>query len=172
MGIIFYFLTGSVYLIHAWWRWSKRTRLHLPPESIEEKTPLRTSFDIFNIKSFMPKKLRLTRQHGRKHHPRAEVPEAPKAPESGIKKKTSSAGCAKRRYAANPRKMKTFLKILIIWLNLQKNGGKNILKKRSERGSAKTKGNDPKKIVYIFYLFFMTGSVRKRIKVYTDCLKL
>lgn len=72
-ALFFTFLAGSAYLIHAWWRWSKRTQLHLPPESGEEKKPSRARLNIFNIKSFQFQRLRLTRQHGLRHHPPAKI---------------------------------------------------------------------------------------------------
>ena len=50
-ALFFTFLMGLVYLIHAWWRWSRRTKLHIPSESSEEKKPFRTGLDIFNIKN-------------------------------------------------------------------------------------------------------------------------
>lgn len=145
-ALFFTFLTGSVYLIHAWWRWSKRTRLHLPPESIEEKTPLRTSFDIFNIKSFMPKKLRLTRQHGRKHHPRAEVPEAPKAPESGIKKEDVFSRLRETALRRKPAKNENVFENLDHLVEFTKKRGKKYIKKNEVNGALqKLREMTPKK---------------------------
>ena len=78
LPMAFTFLTGLVYLIHAWWRWSKRTRLHLPLESSEEKKLQQTGSFFSSAKLSRLRRLRLTHRHGGNHYSHTEAVKVPK----------------------------------------------------------------------------------------------
>lgn len=120
------FLTGLIYLIHASWRWSKRTRLPLPLESGEEKKSFRAGLGLFKTKSRKFQRLNSAYRNKMKH---LEHPDILEASEPKIKKEDVFSRLREAVLRHNPPQKETVFENLEHLVEFTKNKEKKSLEK-------------------------------------------